>query len=133
MAKKYTEKEVLELMRIRDQCNFVYLDQEIDADDELNSCKMSDFIKDPSPTPDEIYEQEDLHNTIMKYVNKLSPREQKVTIMYYGFDGSPPKTLEAVGDCFGLSRERIRQILNKSHLKLKEFMKKDGITRYSDI
>ncbi len=74
-----------------------------------------------------------LHNTLMKYISKLSPREQIVTVMYYGLNGEEPRTLDAVGKVFGVSRERIRQILNKSQKKLKRYFELDNIRNYSDF
>lgn len=133
MKKTFTEQEVLKLLQIQNQENFIYLDQLVDASDEKNTTTVQEFIADPSPTPDQIYEEKDLHNTLMKYISKLSPREQIVTVMYYGLNGEEPKTLDAVGKVFGVSRERIRQILNKSQKKLKRYFELDNIHNYSDF
>ena len=133
MKKTFTEQEVLKLLQIQNQENFIYLDQLVDASDEKNTTTVQEFIADPSPTPDQIYEEKDLHNTLMKYIGKLSPREQIVTVMYYGLNGEEPKTLDAVGKVFGVSRERIRQILNKSQKKLKRYFEIDNIHNYSDF
>lgn len=133
MKKTFTEQEVLKLLQIQNQENFIYLDQLVDASDEKNTTTVQEFIADPSPTPDQIYEEKDLHNTLMKYISKLSPREQIVTVMYYGLNGEEPKTLDAVGKVFGVSRERIRQILNKSQKKLKRYFEIDNIHNYSDF
>ncbi len=133
MKKTFTEQEVLKLLQIQNQENFIYLDQLVDASDEKNTTTVQEFIADPSPTPDQIYEEKDLHNTLMKYISKLSPREQIVTVMYYGLNGEEPRTLDAVGKVFGVSRERIRQILNKSQKKLKRYFELDNIRNYSDF
>lgn len=133
MKKTFTEQEVLKLLQIQNQENFIYLDQLVDASDEKNTTTVQEFIADPSPTPDQIYEEKDLHNTLMKYISKLSPREQIVTVMYYGLNGEEPRTLDAVGKVFGVSRERIRQILNKSQKKLKRYFELDNIHNYSDF
>ena len=133
MKKTFTEQEVLKLLQIQNQENFIYLDQLVDASDEKNTTTVQEFIADPSPTPDQIYEEKDLHNTLMKYISKLSPREQIVTVMYYGLNGEEPRTLDAVGKVFGVSRERIRQILNKSQKKLKRYFEIDNIHNYSDF
>ena len=49
----------------------------------------------------------------------LSPREAKVVRMRYGIDVSCDHTLEEVGKCFAVTRERIRQIEAQAIKKLK--------------
>jgi RNA polymerase primary sigma factor len=49
----------------------------------------------------------------------LSERERTVLGMRYGLDGSQPATLEQVGDHFGITRERVRQIETKALAKLR--------------
>ena len=50
--------------------------------------------------------------------NLLSDRERKIVDMYFGVDGGA-LTLEQIGDEFGLTKERIRQIKEKALRKLK--------------
>lgn len=49
----------------------------------------------------------------------LSPREERILRLRFGFDNDEPKTLEAIGDQFNLTRERIRQIEAKALRRLK--------------
>jgi RNA polymerase primary sigma factor len=42
--------------------------------------------------------------------------------MRFGLDGSEPKTLKEIGDCLGLTRERVRQIELEALGKLREIM-----------
>lgn len=56
----------------------------------------------------------------------LTPREAKILTMRFGLDGNPPKTLEIVGNNFGITRERIRQIETVALRKLRH----PRITRY---
>ena len=49
----------------------------------------------------------------------LSPRQKQVIEMRFGFNGNEKHTLQKVGDLFGVTRERIRQIENKAIRKLK--------------
>ncbi len=49
----------------------------------------------------------------------LSERERTVLAMRYGLDGSAPSTLEVVGQHFGITRERVRQIETKALAKLR--------------
>ena len=50
---------------------------------------------------------------------KLKPKDKKVIIQRYGLDGKKPRTLEAIGQEFGLTRERIRQIEAKVFKKIR--------------
>ena len=59
-----------------------------------------------------------LKSELEKTLSILSDREKKIVNMYFGIDGNP-MTLEQIGDEFGLTKERIRQIKEKSLRKLK--------------
>ena len=48
----------------------------------------------------------------------LKDRESRIIELRYGFMGGDPHTLEEIGQEFGISRERVRQILKKSHRKI---------------
>ena len=50
---------------------------------------------------------------------ELPERERRVIELRYGLDGSQPCTLEEVGQAFGVTRERIRQIESKTLSKLR--------------
>jgi RNA polymerase primary sigma factor len=52
-------------------------------------------------------------------MSSLSPREAKVLKMRYGIDVESDHTLEEVGQCFAVTRERIRQIEAQAIMKLK--------------
>lgn len=56
---------------------------------------------------------------IAAVLEKMPSREAKVLTMRFGLDGNPPKTLEVVGEEFGLTRERIRQIEGRALRKLR--------------
>lgn len=63
-------------------------------------------------------EQRALRETLEKLMGELSEREQAVLIARYGFEDGVEKTLEEVGQTFGVTRERIRQIESKALRKL---------------
>ena len=63
-------------------------------------------------------EQRTLGETLENLLGELSKKEQKVLKARYGFEGGEEKTLEEVGQMFGVTRERIRQIELKAIRKL---------------
>jgi RNA polymerase primary sigma factor len=82
--------------------------------------KLGDFIADPkSPSPFEELVNISCKEEIDKVLSTLTPREEKVIRMRLGIGEKTDYTLEEVGDVFGLTRERIRQIEAKALRKLK--------------
>jgi RNA polymerase primary sigma factor len=82
--------------------------------------KLGDFIADPkSPSPFEELVNIACKEEIDKVLSTLTPREEKVIRMRLGIGEKTDYTLEEVGDVFGLTRERIRQIEAKALRKLK--------------
>ncbi len=61
-----------------------------------------------------------LKEDIQRALEILNPREQKIIRMRFGLDDGTPRTLEEVGQEFGVTRERIRQIEAKALQKLRE-------------
>ncbi|MEB3339396.1 sigma-70 family RNA polymerase sigma factor [Okeania sp.] len=49
----------------------------------------------------------------------LKDREKQIIELRYGLTGDKPMTLASIGEVFGISRERIRQILDKAHRKIR--------------
>ena len=56
---------------------------------------------------------------IHKALETLKPREQETIELRFGLNGGEPHTLEEVGNIFGVTRERIRQIEAKAIRKLR--------------
>jgi len=70
-------------------------------------------------------------NVTKKLVNELPDRARDVLIKRYGLDsGGNAMTLEAIGELYGVTRERVRQIENNSLMKLR---KSSVISNYHDV
>ncbi len=81
--------------------------------------KLGDFIADPkASSPFTEFVGTALKEEIDKVLSTLTPREEKVVRMRLGIGEKTDFTLEEVGDVFGLTRERIRQIEAKALRKL---------------
>lgn len=77
------------------------------------------MINDDSPNADRVLMNESLSKEIERVLeNALSDREREIVKKFFGL-GVPEMTLEEIGDEFGLTRERVRQIKEKAIRKLK--------------
>ena len=76
-----------------------------------------------SKSPDiEMVEADDLKH-VLELLDKMDPREATVLRMRFGLvEGEEPKTLKEIGECLGLTRERVRQIESEALSKLSESM-----------
>ena len=63
---------------------------------------------------------ESLKIDIERALNLLHPREAEITRLYFGIGREHPLTLEEIGQRFGLTRERVRQIKEKALRKLRQ-------------
>jgi RNA polymerase primary sigma factor len=61
----------------------------------------------------------DLRRVLAEALTRLTPREQAVLCMRFGLDDSNDRTLKDIGELFGVTRERIRQIEAKALQKLR--------------
>ena len=81
---------------------------------------LGDFIEDVGKVgPHEASMVESLRECLSQVMSSLSPREAKVLRMRYGINLDCDHTLEEVGRCFAVTRERIRQIEAQAIQKLK--------------
>ena len=88
------------------------------GDDEDSELGM--FIEDElSPTPIQSAYTSMLKDKIEEVLETLTAREARVLRMRFGLDTGVPFTLEEVGEKFGLTRERIRQIEGKALRRLR--------------
>ena len=59
-----------------------------------------------------------------------APREMEVLSAYFGVDGNTPLTLEEIGDMFGLTRERVRQVKERAIRRLRRSMHQNSLKSY---
>ena len=76
--------------------------------------------------------QADLKRKLTKALMTLSPREERVLRMRFGFGLGSDHTLEEVGKTYGLTRERIRQIEAKALVKLKHPSRSKALRTFLD-
>ena len=78
------------------------------------------FVEDEiTPTPIQSAYHNMLHEKVDEVLGTLSPREARILQLRFGLDNGRTYTLEEVGQKFGLTRERIRQIEGKALRRLR--------------
>jgi len=82
--------------------------------------QLLDYLSDQfSPGPDDEVYDHALKRTIDDALGTLTEREAKVLRLYFGLGDTEPMTLEQIGESFGITRERVRQIKEKALLRLR--------------
>jgi RNA polymerase primary sigma factor len=97
---------------------FVSLETEIGLPEE-GSGTLKEILEDKETTsPLESAQIKNQHRQVAKLLAKLTKRERVVITMRFGLDDGEDKSLRAIGQMFGLSRERVRQIESMALQKL---------------
>ncbi len=106
--------EVKEVLRITQQP--VSLEKPVGDEDDS---ALADFIEDDSAeSPFEIASEALRKENVSRVLASLPTREREVIELRYGIVGGRPRTLEEVGRAFNITRERVRQIENRTLKKL---------------
>ena len=112
-----TSAEVKDVLKIAGR--HISVDAPLTSDSESNT--MLDLMseKDSILNPDKDLMTESLRYEIERSFSTLSSREAEVLRLYFGINCKAAFTLEEIGEKFALTRERVRQIKEKSLRKLK--------------
>ncbi len=109
------EERVREILKIAQEP--VSLETPIGEEEDSH---LGDFIEDEEAVaPADAASFSQLKEQLEDVLNTLTEREQEVLRLRFGLDDGRPRTLEEVGQLFGVTRERIRQIEAKALRKLR--------------
>jgi RNA polymerase primary sigma factor len=109
-----TVREVRDIMRITQQP--ISLEKPVGEEDDS---ALADFVEDVSAeSPFEIASEALRRENVTRVLASLPRREREVIEMRYGIVGGRSRTLEEVGRAFNITRERVRQIENRTLKKL---------------
>ena len=98
------------------------LDAPIGDEDSNN---FAEVVQDEAAdTPYEQLEEKTVTRMLQEMVKTLDPREATILRARFALDGGPERTLEEVGEKFGVTRERVRQIQNIALKKLRKMIEK---------
>ncbi|HHX77330.1 MAG TPA: RNA polymerase sigma factor RpoD, partial [Firmicutes bacterium] len=121
-----TEDRVREIQKIAQEP--VSLETPIGEEDDSH---LGDFIEDQEvQAPADAAAFELLREQLEGVLDTLTPRERKVLRLRFGLDDGRSRTLEEVGQVFGVTRERIRQIEAKALRKLRHPMRSKRLKDY---
>jgi len=99
------------------------------SDGEENSL-LDVMISDDEPRPDSGLMSESLRREVERALTTLTKREADVLRFYFGLGGIAPLTLEEIGEKFLLTRERVRQIKEKSIRRLRNTSRSRALKVY---
>ena len=85
---------------------------------------------DDNTGPDGDLMRESLREEVAQGLAILSTREVEVLSAYYGLNGYKALTLEEIGEMFGLTRERVRQIKERSIRRLRKAYNSNSLKSY---
>lgn len=109
----------------------ISLEQPVGGDDDKST--LENFISDDKVLhPDQESSRRILSDQIREVLDELNAKERKILEMRYGLLDGIQHTLERVGEEFGVTRERIRQIEAKVHEKLRNHEKIARLKNYFD-
>lgn len=92
---------------------------------------LYDVVKsDESPKPDADLMKNSLTIEINRALDTLNEKEAIILRHYYGIDKKQPMSLQEIGDSFGLTRERVRQIKEKGIRRLRHASKSKVLKTY---
>ncbi|MCB2179683.1 sigma-70 family RNA polymerase sigma factor [bacterium] len=98
---------------------------------EDEDAELGMFVEDEhTPTPSTATAQKLLSEKMEEVLATLSPREARILRLRFGLENGKTYTLEEVGEKFGLTRERIRQIEGKALRRLRHPMRARQLREY---
>jgi RNA polymerase primary sigma factor len=123
-----TPAKVREIQRISQEPSSLH--QQVGED---GDAQLGDFVEDTqSASPVEEVSGIVRREEIVGVLALLSHRERMVVKLRFGLEDGRPRTLEEVGQVFGVTRERIRQIEAKTLVKLKAYRETQNLQEYLD-
>jgi RNA polymerase sigma factor (sigma-70 family) len=107
--------------------HYVSTDAPIGDDDDR---PLETVVADEEAEPQEQAMQTDLRERLEVAIEQLPPREAEIIRHRFGLQDDQAQTLEEIGERFGVSRERIRQLENRALRQLREVCSAQGLHEY---
>lgn len=125
-----TEMDVAKVeMSLKMSKKQVSIDAPMSNDDDNNSL-VSVLENSDTPDPTDSLLQESLSQDLERTLSYLKGMEAEVIRLFYGLGGTSEMTLEEIGNTFGLTRERIRQIKERGLRRLRRVSNQTNLQTY---
>lgn len=83
--------------------------------------------------PDVSVAKQLMRRHVRNLLNVLNPRERRVIRLRFGIEDGKPKSLSEIGNMFGLSKERVRQLENRALYRLRQSLGSEALGGYVDL
>lgn len=83
--------------------------------------------------PDVSVAKQLMRQHVRNLLSNLSPRERKIIRLRFGIENGEQKSLAEIGNMFGLSKERVRQLESRALYRLKQCLGSEGLGAYADL
>jgi RNA polymerase primary sigma factor len=102
--------------------------------DDEDAYHLTDLLKEEvRPEPLSVIESLELFKLISSWMDLLSYQEKLVIDLRFGLRDGEPRTLESIGEQFGVTRERIRQVEVKALQRLRKVMEEKDVLLLEDV
>jgi len=123
-----TPKEVQNMLK--SQRRHVSFDAPLSSDADSGTMLEVVSADADSEAPDDELMHESMHEELRNGLKILTTREVQVILHYFGLNGNSGRTLEEIGDMFGLTRERVRQIKERAIRKMRKSYNRNALRSY---
>ena len=110
------EEKLSELLELYQKTSCTSLDKTIGTEGDT---ELIDLIASDQQGTFDAIAGENLRDALIDLISALTEKEALVMRLRFGLDDGDPKTLQAIGNALGVSRERIRQLEAKALRKLR--------------
>ena len=98
---------------------------------EESDSTFGDFIEDEADGPEMVFMDSSLKKDVRSLLSVLSDKEKDIITRRFGLDGEKPMSLKEIGDVYGLTKERIRQIEKRALERLRVVSEEKDISAYN--
>lgn len=103
------------------------------TEDEGEAFSIKDVLKSETRSPFSLTEHLELVKLLDSWLKLLTPQQRRVIELRFGLLDGEPKTLEAIGKAYGITRERIRQIEAEAIERLRTLIRAKDILLFEEI
>jgi RNA polymerase primary sigma factor len=107
----------------------ISLDIKLRGDDEVY---VKDLVQGSGESPEDYVIHESLKDNLEHVLDSLTDKEKEIIRLRFGLDDGQQKSLQEIADHYGLTRERVRQIVNTAMKKLRSPDKLKTLVEYLD-